>query len=146
VSAYDGHTEVKTAITYKTSNVKALQVSSAGKARAGRVTRKTKVKVTAMSKSRRHKTFTVYVMPSSVKLRNVSFSGVPSSMKKGAYRQVRLKLTPSNATNPKPKFKSSNPKVISVDGEGMLYAKKKGTAKITVKIGGKHATKTIKVK
>ncbi len=43
-------------------------------------------------------------------------------------------------------YKSSNKKVATVSSKGVITAKKKGTAKITVKSGKKSYTVTVKVK
>jgi len=69
-----------------------------------------------------------------------------SSLKVG--RTVKLKITVSD-TPPSmdaPKFHSSNKKVVTIDKAGYMTAHKKGTAKITVKVGGKKVKVTVKVK
>jgi len=43
-------------------------------------------------------------------------------------------------------YKTSNKKVATVSSRGVITAKKKGTAKITVKSGKKTYTVTVKVK
>lgn len=63
-------------------------------------------------------------------------SGVPSAktLKKGASYTIKGKILPSGASG-KLTYSSSNKKVAVVNQNGKITAKKKGTAKITVKIG-----------
>ena len=75
----------------------------------------------------------------SIKLTNISTNHV---IKKGKKFTVKYKVTPSGA-NKGVKWKSSNKKIATVSKKGVIKAKKKGTAKITVKCG--KAKKTIKV-
>jgi C1A family cysteine protease/uncharacterized protein YjdB len=143
---YNGSAIVNPPLTYTSSAPKTLSVSQGGKMRAYNVKKNTKVTVTIAASNGYQKAFTVYVVPKAKKLKSVKFSGVPSKMKVGAYKQLTLKLGPSSATNITPKFSSSKPAVLTVDSTGKIFAKKKGNAKITVKAGGrKITTKTIKV-
>lgn len=67
---------------------------------------------------------------------------------KGKTLQIKVKVTPKNATNKKVSYKSSNKKIASVSSKGKVKGVKKGTAKITVtaKDGSKKkATLTVKV-
>lgn len=63
-------------------------------------------------------------------------------MKKGQKLALRTIVTPLTATD-KVKYSSSKKKVVSVNKKGMITAKKKGKAKITVRAGRKM--KTIRV-
>ena len=54
-------------------------------------------------------------------------------------------LTPIT-TQQKVTYKASNKKVCTVSKKGLLTAKKKGTAKITVQSGSKKVVVTVKVK
>ena len=61
-------------------------------------------------------------------------------MKKGSTLKLQTKLSPSTATTTLT-WKSSKPKVVYVDGEGNLYALKKGKCVIGVKTAnGKYDT------
>jgi C1A family cysteine protease len=143
---YNGNDEVSTELTYASSAPHVLSVSETGKLQARNVKKKTKVVVTVTAKNGYSKPFTVYVVPKAVKLKSVKITGAPSKLKKDEYRQLGLKPGPSTATNLTPKFSSSKPSVLSVDSTGKIYAKKKGKARITVRVGGKKAvTKYIKV-
>lgn len=48
--------------------------------------------------------------------------------------QLTWEFTPENATNKKVKFVSSNPDVISIDENGLMYGIKDGTSTITVEV------------
>lgn len=56
------------------------------------------------------------------------------SLKKGKSTTLKPRLTPSGSTD-KITYKSSNSKVATVSSKGKITAKKKGTAKITIKAG-----------
>jgi C1A family cysteine protease len=146
VDVYTGKTRVNAKLKYHSSNKKALSVSASGKLKAGSVSRRTKAKITVEALNGHKKTFTVYVVPEAVRLKSVSITGAPSSLKVGKYKQLKLKLGNASATNLTPKFSSSKKSVISVDKGGMIHALKKGKARITVHVGGRKAvTKYIKV-
>jgi uncharacterized repeat protein (TIGR02543 family) len=106
-----------------------------------------KATITATSLNGKSKrAITVTVAAKATALKKFALSGAPKSLKAGKTAQLKLKLTPSKATNPAVKFKSSAPKVVSVDKAGKLTALKKGKAKITVTAGKKKVTKTVTVK
>ncbi|MDR1042917.1 MAG: lectin like domain-containing protein [Clostridiales Family XIII bacterium] len=143
---YNGNTVVKPPLTYTSSAPKTLSVSSGGKLKAHNVKKNTKITVTIAASNGYKKAFTVYVVPKAKKLKSAKLTGVPSKLKRGAYKQLTLKLGTSSATNLTPKFSSSKSSVLTVDSTGKVFAKKKGSAKVTVKVGGrKVTTKTIKV-
>ncbi|MDR1293093.1 MAG: Ig-like domain-containing protein, partial [Clostridiales Family XIII bacterium] len=79
-------------------------------------------------------------------LKTITLKKAPNSLKVGKARLLSVKTTPYQATNLKVTFSSSNRNILSVDKAGKITAKKKGTAKITVKINGKKHAKTITVK
>ena len=61
-------------------------------------------------------------------------------LKKGNKTKLRIKkITPKKASRKNVIYKSSNKKIVTVDKNGKLYAKKAGTAKITVRIKGTKA-------
>jgi uncharacterized protein YjdB len=80
------------------------------------------------------------------KLKKLTVSGMKAKLAKGKTAQLKLKVTPASSTNLKIKFKSSKPKIVSIDKAGKLTALKKGKAKITVTVGGKKYVKTVTVK
>lgn len=67
------------------------------------------------------------------------------TMKKGKKQTIKVKLHGS-ISDSKITYKSSNKKVLTVSKKGKIKAKKKGTAKITIKAGTKKKVVTIKVK
>ena len=79
--------------------------------------------------------------------KSVKFTKTTLTMKKKATAQAKVKMGPSGCTDTKT-FKSSNPKVVTVNKKtGKLTAKKKGKATITVTTGsGKKATMKVVVK
>lgn len=54
------------------------------------------------------------------------------TMKKGSSYSLKTKLLPKTAKNKKVKYRSSKPSVASVSSRGVISAKKKGSARITV--------------
>ena len=69
------------------------------------------------------------------------------TMKVKETRFLSYTLNPTNATENKVTYTSSNKNVVFVDSNGILAARAKGTAKITVTTSnGKTATVTVTVK
>ena len=89
---------------------------------------------------------TIKISSKAVKLKKFSVSA-PKTMKVKATKKLKIsKITPAKATGLKITFKSSKPKVLSVDKAGKLTAKKAGKVKITVTINKVKVVKIIKVK
>jgi uncharacterized protein YjdB len=146
IKAYNGNTASDALLTYTSSVPKTLTVDKNGKLKARSVKKKTKVKVTVAAGNGYRKAITVYVVPKAKKLKSVKLAGAPSKLKVGRYKQLSVKLGTAAATNLTPKFSSSKKSVITVDSSGKIIAKKKGRARITVRVGGRKAvTKFIKV-
>lgn len=82
-----------------------------------------------------------YTKKLTVKVKKPSFKLVKSSvkLKKGKKTTIRVKAAPVSKVT----YKTSNKKVATVNSKGVVTAKKKGTAKITVKCNG--ITRTFKV-
>jgi uncharacterized protein YjdB len=140
--------KIASQLTWKSSKPKALKVSKTGVLKASKkVKKKTKVKVTATAYNGRKLTWTVYVVPKAKKLAKAKVKFPRKArMKKGRFYQLKVKLKSSKATGVKITFKSSKPSVVSVDKAGRLWAKKKGKATITVKVGKKKIKKRIRVR
>lgn len=115
---------------FKSSNTKVATVNSKGVI-TGKKAGTTKITVT----------FGKYKKVLTVKVKKPSFSLVKSSanLKKGKKVTIKVKAAPASKVT----YKSSNTKVATVNSKGVVTAKKKGTAKITVKCNG--ITKTFKV-
>ncbi len=67
----------------------------------------------------------------------------------GQTYQLKVKVTPSNASNKKVSYESADSKIVTVNSSGMLKAVSKGTVKITVKAkdgSGKKAVLTVNSK
>ncbi len=91
----------------------------------GRYTAKCKVKVTKQ-----------------IKVTGVKLNKTFKKLKKGKTYQLKAVVKPSNATIKTVTYKSSNKKVATVSSNGLVTAKKKGTATITVKTkDGKYTAK-----
>lgn len=54
-------------------------------------------------------------------------------MKKGSKYRLKTKILPKTAKNKKVKYRSNKPAVVAVSSQGILSAKKAGTAKVTVR-------------
>jgi hypothetical protein len=131
-------------LTWKSSKTKVATVNPI----TGKITPKKKgtAKITARSLNGKSYTFTVKVVTKAKKLTNIAITKPPKTIKKGATKLLKVKATSSKATNLKVTFKSSKPAIVKVDKAGKLFAVKKGTAKITVKAGGKKKVITVRVK
>jgi hypothetical protein len=131
-------------LTWTSNNAKVATVDPA----TGKITAKKTgtVKITVTTDSGKSKTFTVKVVAKAVKVKAVKVTKPPKTLAIGKTKTLKVSISPKTATGAAATFKSSKPAVLSVDKAGKLTAKKKGTAKITVKAGGKKATVTITVK
>ena len=126
-------------ITYSSSNKNVATVSSKGVIKgviAGTAT------ITVKSGSKKA-VLTVTVSRVSTK----KISGIKSvlTLKNGKTFRLTPKLSPSNSDD-KISYSSSNSKIVTVNSKGILTAKKKGTAVITVKSGKIKASIKIIVK
>ncbi|MDR3225983.1 MAG: S8 family serine peptidase [Clostridiales Family XIII bacterium] len=143
--AADNGSSVSARLTWTTSNSKIATVNPLGSVKAiapGNAI------IRVNSLNGKTKTFTVYVASKAVKVKKLTVQGIARSkvMKRGKTTQIKVKITPVNATITKIAFSSNKPSVLSVDQAGMLKAKKKGTATIKVTAGNKSQKIKIKVK
>ena len=123
-------TKVTGKVTFKSSNKKVATVNSKGV-----ITGKKAGKAVITVKVGK------YTKKLTVKVKKPSFKLVKSSakLKKGKKTTIKVKA----ALVSKVTYKTSNKKVATVNSKGVVTAKKKGTAKITVKCNG--ITRTFKV-
>ena len=134
-------------VSWKSSNKKVVSVSRNGKVKglkAGKTATITVQLASGLKKSFKAKVQKKNVATKSLKVVNVS-TGKKVSSKVSLKRKQTLKLaaTVSPITSKeKVKYSSSNKKVVSVSSKGVIKAKKKGKATITVKSG----KKTYKIK
>ena len=123
-------TKVTGKVTFKSSNKKVATVNSKGVI-TGKKAGKAVITVKVCK----------YTKKLTVKVKKPSFKLVKSSvkLKKGKKTTIRVKAAPVSKVT----YKTSNKKVATVNSKGVVTAKKKGTAKITVKCNG--ITRTFKV-
>ena len=123
-------TKVTGKVTFKSSNKKVATVNSKGVIK-GKKAGKAVITVKVGK----------YTKKLTVKVKKPSFKLVKSSvkLKKGKKTTIRVKAAPVSKVT----YKTSNKKVATVNSKGVVTAKKKGTAKITVKCNG--ITRTFKV-
>lgn len=123
-------TKVTGKVTFKSSNKKVATVNSKGV-----ITGKKAGKAVITVKVGK------YTKKLTVKVKKPSFKLVKSfvKLKKGNKTTIRVKAAPVSKVT----YKTSNKKVATVNSKGVVTAKKKGTAKITVKCNG--ITRTFKV-
>lgn len=129
--------------TYTSSDAKIASVSESGLITAvapGTAT------ITAKTNTNKSATCRVTVKSPATKLKALMKNRPSASkiyMAKGQTASLRVDKTPVNSTDTL-KYKSSKPKIATVDANGTITAKKKGTAKITVTATSKKkATITI---
>ena len=126
-----------------TSNKRIAAVSKRGKI-VGKKAGKTTVTVTYTNGSRT--AFYVKVQKGIVKTTGLSLNKRSVVLaKKGKTFQLKVILKPVTSQQ-KITYKSSNPKVATVNSKGKIVAKKKGTTVITVKSGSKKVTCKVRVK
>lgn len=128
-------------VTYTSSNPKVLAVRANGEINSKRVAKATKVTVTIKA-AKASKKVTVWVVPKESKVK--ASASVAKTMKVGTVSWVTASA--KKGTNAHVTFASSKESVVTVDKYGKLTAKKKGKAKITVKVGDKSVKKTVTVK
>ncbi|MDE5966846.1 MAG: carbohydrate binding domain-containing protein [Lachnospiraceae bacterium] len=123
-----GTGKVSKKVTYTSSNSKVVKVSKKGKLKAVKNgTAKITVKSKANPKKKAVLTVKVGTPVTKVKLNKKTLQG-----EEGTVVQLKATVSPAKATLKKVSYKSSNPKVASVDSKGHVKLVKKGTAKITV--------------
>ncbi|MEI6736857.1 MAG: sialate O-acetylesterase [Pseudomonadota bacterium] len=115
------------AVKWTSSNTKVATVSSTGKVTAkgpGTATITVKTVSGAFAKTCKVK---VLMPVKSVKLNKTSIS-----LAKGKTSQLKATVSPTNASNKKVTWKSSNTKIVTVSSTGLVKTKAKGTAYVTV--------------
>lgn len=129
-------------VSWKSSNPKIVTVSSSGKIRAKNKTGKATITVTLAS----GKTAKVTVKVQKAAVKTKKIKGLPKKLniKKKAKVKLAPEITPITSLQ-KVTYKTSNRKVATVNKKGVVVAKGKGTAKITVKSGKKSFKITVKV-
>ena len=133
--------------TWKSSNTKIAKVSGSANGAcmitAGKKTGKATITVTL--KSGLKKNITIIVQKKAVKTTKVTGVAKKVNLKKGKTLTLKPAVTPLTSLQ-KITYKSNNKKVATVTSKGVIKAKKKGTAVITVKSGSKTAKCKVAVK
>lgn len=133
-------------VTWKTSNKKVATVTSSGKVTV-KQSGKT-VTITATTADGKKASVKLKTQKSAVKVTKLTIKGNKTMKVKGT-QKLKLTVNPATADNAKVAWSSSNTKVATVDKNGKVTAKKKGTVTITAKAkdgSGKKATIKITVK
>lgn len=130
-------------VTWKSGNTKIATVSSNGKVKAiapGKVT------ITCTTKNGK-KTAKCIVTVKKVKVSKIKLNKTYVALEYSNTTKLNALISPTNATNKKVKWSSSNPKIAKVDSTGKVTATGKGTATITCKSadGAAKAKCTVKV-
>lgn len=82
-----------------------------------------------------------------IEVTKISINKIKIELRTGKTKTLKATVEPENATNKKVTWKSSNPKVATVDENGLVTAKRGGEAVITVAAeGGKFVTCVVTVK
>lgn len=129
-------------VTWKSSNVKVATVDKNGKVKAvgpGTAT----ITVTTVDGGFKQTCKITVIQP----VTGVKFSSSTKTMYVGQKSKASYSISPSNATDMGVSFKSSDKSIATVDSDGKITAKKKGSCKIyiTTDDGGYKATLTVKV-
>ncbi len=131
------------AVKWKSSNPKTARVDEKGNVSAIAVGT---AKITAATESGKKAVCTVTVVKKAVKAVRVKLSRRKISLTSGQIIQLKTAVSPGKSTE-RIKWSSSDKKVVTIDRNGVLTAKKPGKAKITVKTdSGKKDTCTVTVK
>ena len=130
-------------VYWSSSNQKIVQVNK----KSGKITAKKagKAYVIVTMKSGASARCLIKVQNKKVSVSKLKVSPTKVSLKKGQKQKIKTSITPLTATD-KVRYSSSNKKVASVSAKGVITAKKKGKAKITVRAGSKKATITVTVR
>ena len=73
------------------------------------------------------------VIPKTIKVTGIKLNKKSSNLEVGKTLKLKATISPTNATNKNITWSSSNKEVATVDKNGKVTAKKKGTVKITAK-------------
>jgi hypothetical protein len=105
-----------------------------------------KATITIKAQNGRKATIKVVVQKKNIVLKKFAVKA-PKSLKKGKTYQLKISNRTKKASNISTvTFKSSNRKIATVDKAGKIKAVKNGKVKITIKVGKKKITKTIRIK
>lgn len=129
-------------VSWKSSNTKVATVTKAGKVKAKKVGT---TKLTVTMKSGATATCTLKVQKKKVVTKSIKVAGKKVTLSAGQTYSINAKRNPITAAE-KITYTSNKKKVAAVSKKGVITAKAKGTAKITVKCNGKKQVVTVTVK
>ena len=125
------------------SNKKLAVVSKKGKITGKKVG---KTRITVIYSNGKRKILTLKVQRGAVKTTRLSLNkGSITLTRKGKSFRLKVTVTPVTSRQ-KVTYRSSNPKVATVNSKGKIVARKRGTAVITVRSGNRKATCKVRVK
>ena len=126
-------------VVFESSDKKIASVDANGLIKAKKVGSTT---VTVTTEDGRYTARCKVKVTKQIKVTGVKLKKTSKKLKKGKTYQLKAVVKPSNATIKTVTYKSSNKKVATVSSNGLVTAKKKGTATITVKTkDGKYTAK-----
>ncbi len=131
-------------LIFKTSDESILTIDQNGNIKA---LKEGKITVTINTKDGKYSTTCeIIITKEKIEVESLSITG-SSTITVGSSIKLEVTLNPSNATNDKLTWTSSDPSIATVDENGRVKGIKEGTVTITVKTeNGKTATKTITIK
>ncbi len=132
-------------LKWKSSNKRIATVSQTGKVK-GIKAGKVKITVAARDGSGKKATCKVIVekkKSKKIKVTSVSLNYSQISVQAGASRSLSATVLPSNATNKKLRWYSSDSSIASVSGSGSVKGRKNGTATITAKARDGSGSKAV---
>lgn len=130
-SSYKLEAKAKTGkLTYKSSKKKVAKVTSKGVVKAGKAGKAT---ITIKGKGVTKKiTVTVVKKKKYKKVKRIKVKSAPHKMYASDSKKLTIVFTPTNSSNKNLKFKSSNTSIATISVNGVIKAKMRGSAKITV--------------
>lgn len=127
-------------LTWESSNPKVASVDGKGVIKAKKAG---KARITVSTVNGIRKDINVQVVNKKITVAKITLSQKKATVKKGRKLKLRATIAPVNAANKKLTWKSSNPKVASVNSKGVVTAKKPGKVKITCTAKDKSRKKAV---
>ena len=135
---------IRKGVKWSSSDTSVLKVDSSGKITAVKEGKATVTAAVAGKKA----TITITVKPETIAITSITLDNIFKYPEIGETFTYIVRIEPENATNKKLTWSSDKPEIASVDSNGNVTAKKKGTAHITVTTadGSKFARGIVNVK
>ena len=127
-------------LAWESSNPKVASVDGKGVIKAKKAG---KARITVSTVNGIKKDINVQVVNKKITVAKITLSQKKATVKKGRKLKLRAGIAPVNAANKKLTWKSSNPKVASVNSKGVVTAKKPGKVKITCTAKDKSRKKAV---